>query len=996
MSEKTLSVILIVATLLVVFLIQVNSRDSILIKEMVYVSAGILALVLTSAAILTGRPVRYGRVTAAQLLLLGCILAWMLVSHFTGVRSVNAPYLFSSLAALAGISLALALFLDTKWRDRLLLVLVIASALLSLYAILQWRSVNIFKWDIALNRSGRVSGSLGNPNLLGSFICAIIPLAVCFILDRKQSKLFRGPSIAIFTVLGCLALVASGTRGSLIGLAAGLLTVVLFLMLKRTLMTRKAGMALAAVLILLLVGSIVLMAPRLAEMTATDSGTVQVRKLIWSGTLDMIFARPLTGWGPGSFQIAFPGFRSPFYHMLGVSHNTLHAHSEYLEVLSDTGIVGALLWLALIVLLVRGVRKSLPLSWTTVGIVSALVAIAAEATVSVALRWPPTAYLAAILIGLLLASTDVSPGRPALRWRVPVGIAAGLTALLLALLALPGYLDRMSAGSHLFIGKDIYLSRIESEMNRAKSSANVWQQSGDLRYRDDAVTWWGTARSTVDSSIEECMLATGIDSDDLGAWYALGSGYLTKALLVQPQDPALIAALEESGMQAVDPEEAMELTRMALAAYDSLASRAPDYAELHNNLALAYTRLGLLDDTFSALRRSYAFFAHRRVDYERQVTSLLSLRPFNHDAWHVLWLEMSSLFHDTDDLGEAALMNMKLRMQGMLWFTGMCFLMDPAGADSLRAVFDDQIDNFTGELREDFRSKVSAQVENLEEDLLILRALEGGERTGLMERVLPVNEGVWDVSPARSYVYGTLLCEEGDPTGLKVLLFFGRRMIVRCKPFISQWPGGCRHLSSILDFTLAEGVPAELDSIFMETVFQLLWVDRILLAQCRLALEDFVSSADQASSETIVGIWNYLGGPGNSLYSYGGTMPWSPGSLLEETAVRLALLSAEHPDDERYALLELRFYYLLFVSLWWDTPVFTDEQRTFIINSLIDSRSTLTELLGEDEAIYRAGRAISLEHERTAMMESRDVETLMERFRTDITHDLLEPFPWQD
>jgi len=992
--SRIAAITLILTTVVVIFVVYANSRDSILVKELAYICGAAIALGLTAFAVLSGKSVRSDRLGPKLIIPFLLILFWMGLTHFMGVRSVNAPYLFYSIIALGAITVSMALVIDERWRDRILSALLVSSALLSIYAILQSMSVNLFIWDAALNRSGRVSGSLGNPNLLGSFICAIIPVGVCFIASRSISRLLRGLSISLFAVLGCFALAASGTRGSLIGLAAGMFFIAGFLLFRPSGQSKVKKAVIIGSLLLLLTIAIVLMAPRLSEISHSDSGTIQVRRLIWSGTLDMIRAKPLTGWGPGSFQIVFPGFRNPVYHMLGVSHNTLHAHSEYLEVLSDTGLTGALLWLVLGVMLIRFWRKRLQRNLVTVGLLAGIVAIAAEATVSVALRWPPTAFLAALLVGLLMVSTDSSPAPlHGLRKRTYGAVAAAVAVLLL--FAIPRYTTRLEAGRHLFMGKDIYLARVESEMNRAMASAANWQQSGNEQSLLDAVRWWATASSTTDSSIARCRLAAEMDDEDLGAWYALGSAALTKAILVQPQDITIICALEEMGIQAVDSALAVELTLDALAAYDSLARMAPIYAELHNNLALAYTRLGRLDDAFTSLRRSYELFGHRRGDYDRQVRSLLPLKPANHDGWHVIWqvLQDEALFSIAGD--ERRSERLSSVLEGNLWFTGLCLLMDPDHTDSLLAALHFDVPAVPEREMELLNFRIAAQADAVRNDLLLLSRFEEHDTAGMMEEVAFADPLQGVILPARNYILGSLLLERGDSEGLSILYKFGFGMICGAEPFVSRWPGGCDHLDRVLEFTLDAGIPPDLDDYFFSTVIQLLVVDQILYTDCRLALEDFRKQVDPLVASALTGTWARLGGPRHAFYFHDGEMPWSPGSVLEDTAERLELLSLENPDDPYFSLLEIRFYYILYSSLWWETPVFRELQHECITESLIESRIALNSLVGEENAVFMVNSALSGESDRTRMWVSSNFTTLLDRFRSDVTHYSGETYPSQ-
>jgi O-antigen ligase len=292
-------------------------------------------------------------------------------------------------------------------------VLVVSTALLSVYALLQSIGVIIFSWDAGLTQSARSSGTMGNANLLGSFSMAMIPVGAGFLLSRLGLSRLRYLSAGIYTFLCTGALLASKTRGSLLGIAVLLVAIPLVPSIRRN---RKRLFVLLIALLVLMGISVIALSNRIEELGDTSEGTLQVRKLIWSGSLSMWLSNPVLGYGPGSFQIVFPEFRDPDYFLLGVSHNTLHAHCEYIEILVDGGIIGLLLWSSLaasVFLIVRRNRRSVfpgddgtgwnGGQWTALGLAGGILALLAEALVSVALRWPPSALLLALFTGLLLA-----------------------------------------------------------------------------------------------------------------------------------------------------------------------------------------------------------------------------------------------------------------------------------------------------------------------------------------------------------------------------------------------------------------------------------------------------------------------------------------------------------------------------------------------------------------------------------------------------------------
>jgi O-antigen ligase len=76
-----------------------------------------------------------------------------------------------------------------------------------------------------------------------------------------------------------------------------------------------------------------------------DTKTTDFRPLTWLDTIDMVKAKPATGFGPGSYRYAFPEFRKRCKVVRLVSG---HPHNEYLEVASEYGLIGfglfALAW----------------------------------------------------------------------------------------------------------------------------------------------------------------------------------------------------------------------------------------------------------------------------------------------------------------------------------------------------------------------------------------------------------------------------------------------------------------------------------------------------------------------------------------------------------------------------------------------------------------------------------------------------------------------------
>lgn len=101
-----------------------------------------------------------------------------------------------------------------------------------------------------------------------------------------------------------------------------------------------------------------------AVLTATGGG--QVRLLIWGATLALVREHALRGVGLGQFAAAFPPYRDPREidlssggHSKEQETEVQHAHSDPVQLAAETGLIGGLLFLAVLTLLGRAVWRSL-------------------------------------------------------------------------------------------------------------------------------------------------------------------------------------------------------------------------------------------------------------------------------------------------------------------------------------------------------------------------------------------------------------------------------------------------------------------------------------------------------------------------------------------------------------------------------------------------------------------------------------------------------------
>ena len=180
----------------------------------------------------------------------------------------------------------------------------------------------------------RISASFIHPNDFGAYLMVMASLLVSMLIFSKNGlkrTLMFSSGLAIVTV--CLFLTAS--RGAWMSFAAAFITVG---MLK--------GKRIAALFVVILISIFVFMPSqtrqRIYETANFESGTTWERVMIWQGNVNMIKEHPVLGFGVNTYSKHFPDYKPEGY------PDDRYAHNCYLQMASEIGIVGAMLFLVFI------------------------------------------------------------------------------------------------------------------------------------------------------------------------------------------------------------------------------------------------------------------------------------------------------------------------------------------------------------------------------------------------------------------------------------------------------------------------------------------------------------------------------------------------------------------------------------------------------------------------------------------------------------------------
>ena len=261
--------------------------------------------------------------------LLGCFAVCIL---YAGTTSYAFP---AAILSMALFLILMAVFfvakdaIDTEEKlDFVLWVLISMGALIALYAVYQYivgvemdaAWVDAESFDITT----RAYATFTNPNVLGEYLILTGSLAAGMMWKMRNwvGKLYY---TACFGLI-CLGLVATGSRGAMLGLmfSAGLFV----------LLSEKRLIPLGIVLLMMMpfILPASLWARLASSVTMSDSSSLY-RMSIYSASLDIIQHYWQTGIGIGAFNQIYPLFSLE-------AANAYHSHNLFLQEFIELGIVG--------------------------------------------------------------------------------------------------------------------------------------------------------------------------------------------------------------------------------------------------------------------------------------------------------------------------------------------------------------------------------------------------------------------------------------------------------------------------------------------------------------------------------------------------------------------------------------------------------------------------------------------------------------------------------
>lgn len=191
--------------------------------------------------------------------------------------------------------------------------------------------------------SGRACSTFENPNVLGEFLLITIPLTIAMLYNCKSSK--SKALLVASSFMQVLCMVFTYSRGCWIGILFAM-TIFIALCAKKLFVLMTVGIF---ALPFVVPQSVI---DRLLSIGNTADTSTAYRVFIWEGTCRMLKETWLYGIGLGgeAFNSVYPRYA------LGAI-SAPHPHNLYLLILSETGFIGALLFIIAMLVYFRSTGK---------------------------------------------------------------------------------------------------------------------------------------------------------------------------------------------------------------------------------------------------------------------------------------------------------------------------------------------------------------------------------------------------------------------------------------------------------------------------------------------------------------------------------------------------------------------------------------------------------------------------------------------------------------
>lgn len=278
-------------------------------------------------------PAPFNRWLIATILLL--IAATVSIFVSTDTRAAMGIYKAYFVEPLLFFSIFISTVKTDADKKQIIWALLLGTLPITIFAIIQkftgWLIPNPF-WQAVETR--RVTSFFGYPNAVALYVAPLLPLAIYLWNRRLGQKIL----LIIIIITGILAIIFAQSTGAIIALAG---TAILFGLINK----KTRPWALGAMIIFAVIFFTTPLKQPFANEVLFQGVSGQLRLNMWGETVEMLKTHPILGAGLANYQTAVRP-----WHILRWAEIYLYPHNLFITFWSETGLLGLVAFLWLIIL----------------------------------------------------------------------------------------------------------------------------------------------------------------------------------------------------------------------------------------------------------------------------------------------------------------------------------------------------------------------------------------------------------------------------------------------------------------------------------------------------------------------------------------------------------------------------------------------------------------------------------------------------------------------
>jgi putative inorganic carbon (HCO3(-)) transporter len=491
--------------------------------------------------------------------------------------------------------------LSLREKQRLVQIYLLTAIPVALYGLLQAFGFELLKYDpTRMVGKYQILSFLGNPNYIGSYLAplAFLSFGMTFVTRSRMMRICYG--LLGFIIFLCLFL--AGTRGAWLGILFGFVVVFIlmgrFRLYPRGITLKRIAAACIIVILLGSIGGVVILkkVPFNIRERLVSGAEIRHRLLLWQIGRDMALHQPILGIGYRQYDITFNDYLAKFFtyspenraysYIIKEQNDTRpgHAHNEYIEILAETGTLGLMAFLLIVIGAIRYLLKAISrvspdggskqfLIFMTGGFICMLL----DAFWGFPFQLPCSGLLFWFMLGLI-DNQEVPNNVVAAEKRkiTPTRILCAI-ALIIVFIAAQGIVAKRIAGVYykrnaaILSGEDIdrYQELLEKAVHYDPLYGHAWLPLSDVNaVKEEYVT----ARDQI-LKAENTANIGGAGYKKLGILYlqVRDVGYapaarlaFEKALIILPDDPEILENLAIIEFEDKNYERAQQYIEMAM------------------------------------------------------------------------------------------------------------------------------------------------------------------------------------------------------------------------------------------------------------------------------------------------------------------------------------------------------------------------------------------------------------------------------------------------